>query len=317
MHRPRTDWQVTKESAPLRGNILELNGVAHIALTPFNEDETIDFTGIENIVDEAVNVGCTAVVPLGIMGESHKLLDSERDEVLRAYVERAGDRLHVIAGITSESTAVAVARAESALRLGATAAMMAPPRNFKPGPGLVEHYRAVARTGIPVVVQDEPVTTGVIMPGEFIGQLAEIPGVFCAKVEEAPSPPKVSAILEHAPNLLCLGGLGGVAIYEELARGAVGIMTGFGFPGILVQICERYLAGDHAEARRIFHHYLPIIRFEAQLGVGGVAIRKQLFYERGLIATPLARRPARPVDARTVEELGELLDILELRNTND
>lgn len=299
----------------MRKDILELDGVAHIALTPFDADENIDFVGIGNIVEDAVAAGCTAVVPLGIMGESHKLLDRERDEVLRAYVAEAGDRLHVIAGITSESTSVAVARAESALRDGATAAMMAPPRNFKPSSALVEHYRAVANTGIPVVVQDEPVTTGVIMHGEFFAELAKIDGVFAAKVEEAPSPPKVSAILQHAPELRCFGGLGGVSIYEELARGAVGIMTGFAFPNILAQICERFLSGERDEARRIFHHYLPIIRFEAQLGVGGVAIRKQLSFERGLISTPFARKPARAVDARTVEELGELLDILELRGT--
>jgi len=301
----------------MRKNIEELDGVAHIALTPFDQDERIDFAGIRAIVETAFEAGCSAVVPLGIMGESHKLLDTERDSVLKAYVDAAGDRLHVIAGVTSESTTVATARTAAAAEAGATAVMIAPPRNSAVGPGLLEHYRQVAMaSGIPVVVQDEPVTTNVVMPGAFFGELAQIDGVFAVKVEEAPSPPKVTAVLDNAPDLLCFGGLGGVSLYEELNRGAVGIMTGFAFPEILAQICTHFRGGDRAAARSIFHQYLPIIRFEAQLGVGGVSIRKQLFFERGIIGTPLVRTPSKAVDRKTIEELNELIDLLELRATH-
>src|SRR5690606_17457578 len=94
----------TERETNMRKNILELDGVAHIALTPFDNDEQVDYAGITAIVDAAVTAGCTAVIPLGIMGEQHKMLDTERDKVLRAYVDAAGDRLHVIAGVTSEST---------------------------------------------------------------------------------------------------------------------------------------------------------------------------------------------------------------------
>lgn len=298
----------------MRQNILELDGVAHIALTPFDNDERVDFAGITAIVDAAVTAGCTAVVPLGIMGEQHKLLDTERDKVLRAYVDAAGDRLHVIAGVTSESTFLARERTIAAAEAGATAVMIAPPRNSAVGPGLIEHYRQVAlASDLPVVVQDEPVTTNVVMPGPFFAELAEIEGIFAVKVEEAPSPPKVTAVLEHAPQLLCFGGLGGVSIYEELDRGAVGIMTGFAFPEILARICTLFHEGKKDEAREVFHQYLPIIRFEAQLGVGGVSIRKQLFFERDIIATPTVRKPSKPVEAKTISELNELIDVLDLR----
>ncbi|MEO7146349.1 MAG: dihydrodipicolinate synthase family protein [Terrimesophilobacter sp.] len=300
----------------MRQNILELNGVAHIALTPFDSDEQVDFAGIAAIVETAVDAGCTGIVPLAIMGEAHKLLDSERDSVLRAYVDGAGDRLHVIAGVTYESTVVATARTVAASKAGATAVMLAPPRNSGVGLGLLEHYRQVAlASDLPVVVQDEPVTTNVVMPGSFFGDLAQIDGVFAVKVEEAPSPPKVTAVLESAPDLLCFGGLGGVSIYEELNRGAVGIMTGFAFPEILAKICTLFRSGDRDGARGVFHQYLPIIRFEAQLGVGGVSIRKQLFFERGIVGTPTVRAPSKPVDTKTIEELNELIDVLDLRAT--
>lgn len=292
----------------------KLDGVWHIALTPFLDDESVDIKGIGSIVSTVVDAGCKGIVPNAIMGEAHKLTEDERDEVLDAYVGSANGALHVVAGVTSESTVQAIDRARRAESIGATSLMMAPPRNCAVGPGLFEHYRRVCESvSIPMVVQDEPVTTGVKMHGEFFGELAKIDSVVSVKVEEAPSPPKVSAIRAAAPTLRLLGGLGGISLYEELKRGAVGIMTGFGFPDILADIVKKYLAGDTDGARQAFYHYLPLIRFEAQLGVGGVSIRKQLFYERGIIKTPLVRAPIGRLDSETVDELRELLDVLAVR----
>lgn len=298
-------------------NLTNIHGVWHITLTPFTEDEKVDADGIGRIVETAVAAGCQGLVPLAIMGEVAKLVESERDSVLRAYVEAAGGAIAVVAGITSESTVQAIDRARRAEKLGADAVMMAPPRNSPVGPSLLAHFRDVAQSvSIPMVVQDEPVTTGVKLPGPFFAQLEEIESIVSVKVEEAPSPPKVSVIRQHAPRLSLLGGLGGISFYEELRRGATGIMTGFGFPHILAEISRRFLAGDRAGARDYFYQYLPIIRFEAQLGVGGVAIRKQLFYERGIIATPLARSPRSVLDAATVEELKELMSVLDLEESH-
>ena len=94
---------------------------------------------------------------------------------------------------------------------------------------------------------------------------------------------------------------------EELLRGADGIMTGFGFPQVLVGTYERFVAGDRAGAQEFFFRYLPLIRYEAQLGVGGVTIRKQVFARRGAIASPHARFPAPPVDELTLAELDDLI----------
>lgn len=300
----------------MRDNIEEITGVCHIALTPFREDESVDPVGIRSIVRVCIDAHCAGIVPLAIMGESHKLLESERDVVLATYVRAAGNDLHVIAGVTSESTFQAIHRARRAESLGATAVMLAPPRDAPVGDTLLEHFADVAASvSVPVIVQDEPVTTNVKMPAQFFERLAQIPSVLGVKVEEAPSPPKISAIAVRAARLRLFGGLGGISLYEELKRGAVGIMTGFGFPEILSEICRLYLRGDHVGARTKFYQYLPIIRFEAQLGVGGVAIRKQLFAERGIIASAAARKPRAPLDGATIGELNELLDVLALRGT--
>jgi 4-hydroxy-tetrahydrodipicolinate synthase len=55
-----------------------------------------------------------------------------------------------------------------------------------------------------------------------------------------------------------------------------------------------------------------LIRFEAQLGVGGVGIRKEVFRMRGTISSSHVRFPAPALDERTLRELEELVVLLGL-----
>jgi 4-hydroxy-tetrahydrodipicolinate synthase len=100
--------------------------------------------------------------------------------------------------------------------------------------------------------------------------------------------------------------------YEELARGAIGIMTGFAYPEILVRTYELFSSGREREAREHFFRYLPLIRFEAQLGVGGVGIRKEVFRMRGAISSSHVRFPAPSLDDETLRELRDLVELLGL-----
>lgn len=295
----------------MTADIASLTGVGHIMVTPFNPDESLDLSALRRTVDFVQQSGVSAIIVLGIMGEAHRLSDAEREAVIATAVEQADGQLPIIAGCTAESTFATIERVNAAAALGAAAAMVAPPRAAQ-APGLqIEHYRRVgAATSIPLVVQDEPVTTGVTMTAATIGEILRLPGAACVKVEQVPSPTKVSQILEANPDARCYGGLGGLYLIEELDRGAVGIMTGFAMPEVLVRISGLYAAGDREQAMAGFFRYLPIIRYEAQLGVGGVAIRKQLLVERGVLEHATVRGPVAAPDPRAIGELRALLAML-------
>jgi 4-hydroxy-tetrahydrodipicolinate synthase len=89
-------------------------------------------------------------------------------------------------------------------------------------------------------------------------------------------------------------------------------MTGFAYPEILVRVYSLYSGGREKEAREHFFRYLPLIRFEAQLGVGGVGIRKEVFKMRRIIGSSHVRSPAPPLDAETLRELEDLVEYLGL-----
>ncbi len=292
-----------------------MHGVCAIALTPFTEGGDLDEGSIGSLSEFYVGSGVHGLTILGIMGEAHKLSDAERRMVMERYVSAIGGRVPVIVGCSAVATKVVVERARAAERAGAAAVMVAPPDNQRNLDLVFEHYRRVAgAVSVPVVVQDEPVNTGVVMPAPFVARLVnEIGGCRYVKLEEAPTTIKISRLLEGIEaEVGVFGGLGGMYFYEELARGATGIMTGFAYPHVLVETYRLFVEGERREAQEYFFRYLPLIRFEAQLGVGGVGIRKEILKLRGIIASSHVRFPAPNLDEETLRELEDLLGVLGL-----
>jgi 4-hydroxy-tetrahydrodipicolinate synthase len=288
----------------------DLQGVLPITLTPFTEDGDVHEPSIDSLVEDYLGAGAHGLTILGIMGEAAKLLDEERERVLRRYVTATAGRVPVVAGVSARATHMSLDYARRAEDAGVAAVMLAPPDNTKNLDLVFEHFRRVAEAvSVPVVVQDEPVNTGVTMPAPFLVRLLdEIEGCRYLKLEETPTLPKITAVRQKVSAPVGIfGGLGGVYLYEELLRGADGIMTGFGFPQVLVGTYERFVAGQREQAQEYFFRHLPLIRYEAQLGVGGVTIRKQIFARRGAISSPHARFPAPPVDELTLAELDDLI----------
>jgi 4-hydroxy-tetrahydrodipicolinate synthase len=297
---------------------MSLTGVCTITLTPFTEGGDVDLESIDSLAGLYLDSGVYGLTILGIMGEAHKLSDAERSMVVGRYIEAARDRVPVVVGCSAVATKVTVERAREAEAAGAAAIMVAPPNNVKNLDLVFEHYRRVAEAvSVPVVVQDEPVNTGVVMPAPFIARVInEIEGCRYVKLEEAPTTIKITNLIEKIEDpdkrAGIFGGLGGMYFYEELARGAVGIMTGFAYQEILVRTYELFSEGREHEAREYFFRYLPLVRFEAQLGVGGVGIRKEVFKMRGAISSSHVRFPAPSLDKETLRELEELVGLLGL-----
>jgi len=294
---------------------MSLHGVCTIALTPFTAEGELDEESIDSLSGFYVDSGVHGVTILGIMGEAHKLSDAERCRVTERYISAVGGRVPVVVGCSAAATKVAAERASEAEEAGAAAVMVAPPNNQRNLDLVFEHYRRVAEAvSLPVVVQDEPVNTGVVMPAPFIARLVDgVENCRYVKLEEAPTTIKISSLLKNMETAADIfGGLGGMYLYEELARGASGIMTGFAYPHVLVETYRLFVEGEERKAQEYFFRYLPLIRFEAQLGVGGVGIRKEILKLRGVISSSHVRFPAPTLDEETLRELEDLVGVLGL-----
>jgi 4-hydroxy-tetrahydrodipicolinate synthase len=280
-------------------------GVHSVLVTPFSPDESVDEGSLRTLIDHYVEAGVAGVLVLGVLGEADKLSDAERERVQEVALEHAGDRIQVSVGVTHRSTIVAVKRARSAAVAGAAAVMVSPPAGTAAGPALREHFRRVADgLDVPVVVQDYPANSGVKMPVGFLAELAaDLPTGSIVKLEDPPTPAKIAALLETGSELRVLGG---VNLLREMEAGAVGTMTGFAVPELLVRFVEAYRAGDAEAARRTFERTLPLLVFEAQ-PVVGLGVRKEILRRRGAIAHSTLRSPAPVPDERTLASLDDLL----------
>lgn len=292
-----------------------LKGVFNIVPTPWRADGSLDEPGIRTLTEFVVGLGVQGMTVLGVMGEGAKLSDDERARAVAAFVAAADGRVPVCVGTSHDATERCAAFTRQAQVLGAQAVMVAAPRLARPvnDAALRRHFLEVAAaTDLPIVVQDHPSSVGVYMSVEFVAALArEAPRCRWLKLEDEPSPPKMSRALAANPDLRVFGGLGGMMFLEELKRGAIGTMTGFGFPEILVDIYQRYTNGDLEGATEVFFRCMPLIRFENQPLIN-LAIRKAIYQWRGALATSVVRGPSSPLDPGTLTDLKDILRRLKL-----
>ena len=292
----------------------KLDGIHFMMPTPFDDQRQIDEDCIPRLVELAVDAGCAGIVCLGVMGEHTRLTDGERQQIIRRVAQEAAGRISVTVGASAQGTYMAVQHALEAQELGVTAVMVAPPTMAKPNLDAVfAYYKAINdAVAISIVVQDFPEVNGVFMPAPFIGRLKEeLEQVHYLKLEDPPTPPKVTAVSNVTGDTLGIfGGLGGVFLLEELLRGACGTMTGFAYPEVLVEVHRYVSAGQEEQARAHFYRYLPLIRYESQQGIG-LSLRKEILKRRGALNTANLRHPGAEVDEATRQELYRTLDSVE------
>lgn len=292
----------------------KFSGVHWMLATPFTDDEQLDLKSISNLLEKAYTSGCEGVVALGVTGEAARLTDAERRAVAKEVIANANG-MPVTLGTTAAGTSAAIAYSLEAQELGAAAVMVSAPAMGKPNPdSLFTHYKRLAESvDVPIVVQDYPQTSGVHMAPGFIARVfQDIPSVQYLKLEDPPTPTKITAIRAlTGDDLAIFGGLGGMYLLDELARGSAGAMTGFAYPEVLVAICRHMAEGDRSEAESVFYRHLPLLLFEFQEGIG-VAIRKYALQQRGLISSARVRHPGPQTTEETRSEFHQLVEAVGL-----
>jgi 4-hydroxy-tetrahydrodipicolinate synthase len=289
----------------------ELTGVIPITATPFDSEGRVDEDSIVSLVEFEARCGVHGLNVLGIMGEFHKLTELERRRVAEVFIKSAAGRFPIVVGTSHAGTGACIELSQAAEAAGAAALMVAPPPGLKGDGAILAHYRAVAAAvSVPIVVQDEPVTTGVIMSPDLLAHIAQVlPACRYVKLEEPPTPTKITALrrLPGGDRLRIFGGMNGMFFFEELSRGAVGIMTGVAVPDVLVRVYDLFRAGDVAGAAAMYDRYASYIRYEGQQGIG-LALRKEVLRLRGAIRSSYVRPPGPTLDDVTRAELRAILE---------
>ena len=279
------------------------DGVFSVLPTPFQSNGDVDVESLRRVVDLIVGAGVNGVTALGVTGEVARLNERERHLVVDTVVRQVNGRAKVIVGASADGVRTCIEYTREAKTLGASAVMVSPPRMLKLNTeSVVNHYKSLAdAVDLPIVVQDYPPISGFAMEAGLLARIArEVPSARTIKLEDPPTPFKTARILAAAgeTKVAILGGLGGVFLLEELMAGAAGVMTGFAYPEVLVKVVSLYRAGQIDEAADVFYRFVPLMRFEFQEGIG-MAVRKEVYRRRGVIADAGTRAPGPALDAGT------------------
>jgi 4-hydroxy-tetrahydrodipicolinate synthase len=284
----------------------ELAGTWFVLPTPFAEDDSVDLPSQRRLVEAAVRWGVDGLTAMGVTSEASALTPAERTACLKEIFDAGAGTIPIVVGSSGSSTAAVGELIQEASALGAIAAMVSAPPLARNADLLPDFFRTVSGGGLPLVIQDEPAATGVLMPVSLLLRCVEASGSRTIKLEDPPTPQKIGRILSLDSGLHVFGGLGGVSALDELRRGACGTMTGFAFPEILVAVRRCVESDDLKEAGRLFDRYLPLLQFEAQ-PVVGLAIRKELLRRRGVLRTGRTRGLVPTIDPITAQELDDVL----------
>ena len=286
------------------------SGVVPILATPFQADETIDLWSVSALVRFMEQIQADAVTVLGVLGESNRLSDEERDRIVKTAVRATDGRLPVVVGASHPGTQATLDLIAMAADAGASAVMVAPSAEPVPNEERVfEYYRRVcAGSRLPVVVQDHPASTGVHMSAALLARIAtELPRIAGIKEEAVPTPPKLRVLRQAVGDrdIGIMTGLGALYGLFDLEAGSDGFNTGFAFPEVLIAMVNAARTGNWRRVRNLYARFLPLIVFEQQ---PGVAVRKEILRRRGLIASATVRHPGAGLPPGAADQLSALIE---------
>ena len=152
----------------------KLEGIFIPVITPFNEDESINFEAIKGIAEFLGKNGVTGIIPSGSTGEMVALRVEEQIAVNKAYIEAGhANGLKVIASTGAYRTCDVVKMSQAAEADGADGIMAVTPWYMGPNKKeLYQHYKTIHESiSIPVMMYHNPYYSTVLLDDKFIAKL--------------------------------------------------------------------------------------------------------------------------------------------------
>jgi len=216
-------------------------------VTPMGDDGSVDWEGLERLVNHHVEQGTDAIVSVGTTGESATLDHHEHIEVIGRTVDAAAGRVPVIGGTGANSTAEAIALTRDAAAVGVTACLLVVPYyNKPPQEGLFQHFNSIAAAvAIPQILYNVPGRTAVDMSNETTLRLAEIDNIVGVK-DATNDIDRGCDLIDRSPDGFSVySGEDGTACQLMLAGGKGTIsVTANAAPKLMHEMCAAAVAGD-------------------------------------------------------------------------
>ncbi len=238
-------------------------GAGVAIVTPFNEDESINYDRLDELIDFHCENGTDSIIICGTTGESATMTEEEHLECVKFTIERAKGRIPVIAGTGSNCTRTAVDMSKEAAQYGADGLLVVTPYyNKATQAGLMAHYKAVAKEAkAPIIMYSVASRTGCnIEPATVAALFRDVDNIVGVK-EASGSISQVAKIMaltdgnvdlysgndDQIVPILSLGGKGVISVLSNVA------------PKETHDMCAKFFAGDVKESARLQLQAIPLV----------------------------------------------------------
>jgi 1-pyrroline-4-hydroxy-2-carboxylate deaminase len=240
-------------------------GVFPAVTTKFTDQDKLDIPAFLNNIEAQLEAGVHGIILGGTLGEASTLTDEEKTVLVRETVGLVEEKVPVILNIAEQTTAKAIAVAETARKNGVSGLMLLPPMRYKADDReTVAYFKAIAQsTDLPIMIYNNPIDYRILVTLDMFEELAEVENIQAVK-ESTREVANVTKMINRFGNrykILC--GVDTMAL-ESLVLGADGWVAGLvcAFPAETVAIYKLVKAGRIAEAVALNRWFFPLLELD-------------------------------------------------------
>ena len=205
----------------------KFTGLGIALLTPFKEDESIDFDALGRLLDYQLQNSIDYLVVLGTTAETPTLSEEEKKDVLKFVQEKVNGRVPIVLGCGGNNTRGIVHTLQHDDFTGIDAILSVVPYYNKPSQeGMYQHYKAISEASpVPVILYNVPGRTGVnMLPDTTIRIAREFENVIAIK-EACGNMDQINDIIKRKPkDFMVISGDDGIT-YPLITMGASGVIS--------------------------------------------------------------------------------------------
>lgn len=237
-------------------------GVGTAMITPFNENEEVDYESLRNFVKFQLTNKVDSLIVLGTTGEAPAVEDDERERIVNLVLEIVDGKIPVIVGTGTNNVKHVLKYNKMAERAGADGLLIVTPYyNKSTQKGLVEYYKYVAeRTSLPIIIYNVPSRTGINVNPETALEIHDVANNVIGIKEASSNISQIVELFSMKPDsfkvfsgnddqvlpIMALGGDGVISVTSNIA------------PKALVELTHSLLANDLQNARKINNNYVAL-----------------------------------------------------------
>ena len=293
---------------------INLRGMGVALITPFKEDESVDYDALLRLVDYQLQNGTDYLVVLGTTAETPTLTEDEKKQIIEIVVSRVNGCIPIILGEGGNNTRAIVDKLKKNNYEGIDGILSVVPYYNKPSQeGIYQHYKAISEASpLPIISYNVPGRTGVNMTADTTLRIAtDFPNIVAVK-EASGNMSQMDEIIKRKPEYFdVISGDDGVT-FPLITLGAVGVISVIGnaFPKEFSRMTRLALEGDYNSALTIHHSFNEL--FNLLFVDGNPAGVKCMLNMMGYIENKL-RLPLVPTRITTYEQIREVLIDLNIK----